>query len=356
VRDWELPVLFLLAGTLRPEGAAAALPALLVWLAHHRNRQAPWLWTGAAAAVGAGYFLWRWTYYGYLLPNTFYVKFGNVDAGAQWITTTAAVVAPLAVLTLALLATRTTRRGGLLLTATVATTYLTYAVSGPSMDYVHRFAFHAYPLLCLGASVAISSWSSQWVVRILGATTVVWVAVAGLRSSDLAIVGNYASDLQRTHVAIGRGLARAPIPSEARTLAVSDAGAIPYFSRWDTIDYIGLNNEPITHGANPTTVIESARPTVIVVTSSSERARRFGYGVDIAQVTAGYEQIASVHMRDNYWQLVFAAPRWADTLRGPLNRAIEQAQADHDPGRYDITLDRWVDRLRDQVPGVAARP
>ena len=85
VRTWEPPLLLVLAGMLRPEGVLAALPAFTAWLCINRLNRTTWLWTGGAAVLGAGYFTWRWTYYGHLFPNTFYVKFGNVDAGRLWL-------------------------------------------------------------------------------------------------------------------------------------------------------------------------------------------------------------------------------------------------------------------------------
>ncbi len=49
-------------------------------------------------------------------------------------------------------------------------------------------------------------------------------------------------DLQRAHVPIGKALAESAVPEPARSVAVTDAGAIPYYSGWTSIDYIGLND------------------------------------------------------------------------------------------------------------------
>ncbi|MGX7828397.1 hypothetical protein ACTG9Q_25235 [Actinokineospora sp. 24-640] len=350
VRVWEPPALLLLAGMLRPEGAVAALPALAVWLWHNRRERAAWVWTAAAAVVGGAYFAWRWSFYGHPFPNTFYVKFGNVAAGGLWLWATAIALAPLLVLTLSLLARSSTRRAGALIVSTVAAAYLTYAVSGPTMDYVHRFAFHAFPVLCLGAGLAVSGWRPRWLAAVAGVAAVVGVAAAGVRVPDLSVIAVYGPDLQRAHVAIGRGLAQAGVPAEARTIAVSDAGAIPYYSDWTTIDYIGLNSEPIAHGANPTDVVTAARPTVVVVTNHSPNVRGNAYGLNIAQATDGYVRIANVRMRENYWQAVFALPQYADRIAGPLAASVATAQATYDPDRWDISLDRWLDRLRTQLP------
>lgn len=143
VRVWEPPLLLVLAGMLRPEGVLAAFPAFAAWLWVNRRDRTTWLWTAGAAVAGGGYFAWRWSYYGHLFPNTFYVKFGNVDAGRLWLENIVPVLLPLLLCTVALLLRRDTRWSGVILCATVGATYLTYVVSGPTMDYLYRFAYHA---------------------------------------------------------------------------------------------------------------------------------------------------------------------------------------------------------------------
>ncbi|GAB3455322.1 hypothetical protein GCM10027436_57670 [Actinophytocola sediminis] len=349
-RTWELPLLVVLAGMLRPEGVLAAAPAFLCWIWAHRTNRRARLHTGAAVILGLGYFLWRYLYYGHLFPNTFYVKFGNLDAGTTWLQTTAPALAPLLVLTLLLVARKQTRTAGVLLTATVATTYITYFVSGPSMDYVHRFAFHAYPLLCLGAGLAAGALRPRLLAAGAGAVAVGWVAVTGVQPADLPTVVNYGPDLQRAHVAIGKGLANADIPTEHRTVALHDAGATPYYSGWNTIDYIGLNDEPIAHGADPTARVTNTRPTVFIVRGLTRAVPASAYLVDITQATQGYEHLATIPMRANYHMHVFARPEWADHIRGPLLTETNHAQRTYDPGRLELTFDRWLDRLRNELP------
>ncbi|WIV60572.1 hypothetical protein [Amycolatopsis nalaikhensis] len=350
VRTWEPPVLLLLLGMLRPEGVLAALPVVGLWLWRERGRASARWWTLAAVVVGAGYFVWRWQYYGQLLPNTFYVKFGHLDSGWLWTKHTTVLLLPLLLLTLSLVFRRATRAMGVLLVVTVAVTYLTYAVSGPTMDYLDRFADHAIPVLCLGAGLAAGTLAPRVVGALLGLVAVGWSAVAGVSAPDLAAAANYGPDLQRAHVAIGKGLAAADVPPSSRTLAVSDAGAIPYYSGWTAIDYIGLNDAAIARGANPTEVVMRARPTVIVVTASGPDPSGTPYGFDFAKATAGYEEVATVEMRAGYWQDVYALPQYASTVGEHVRRSTDAARQVNDPGRPEDTIDRWLDRLRSQLP------
>ncbi|MDN5914413.1 MAG: hypothetical protein L0I76_04785, partial [Pseudonocardia sp.] len=336
VRAWELPVLLVLGGMLRPEGAVAVLPALAIWFWTSRTQRSTWVWTVGAAVVGAVYFGWRWSYYGQLLPNTFYVKFGHLAAGQRWLEVTCAALLPLVVLAASLALRRDAWRPGALICVTVGLTYVTYALSGPSMDYLHRFAFHAVPVLCLAAGLALDPVAPRRLAAVAGAVAGRWAARAGGATDDARVIVNYGVDLGRAHAAIGKGLAAADLPAPARTLATSDAGAIPYYSDWQAIDYIGLNDEEIAGGAAPTAVVGAAAPTVVVVTSGSPAPPRTAYGLDVPAVTRGYEQVAAVQMREDYWQLVYAEPEWAPRLRPAI--AAEQARADAlADGRYDET-------------------
>lgn len=344
VRAWELPALLLVGGMLRPEGAVAVAPALAVWVWAHRAERRTWAWTAAAGVLGALYFLWRWSYYGQLLPNTFYVKFGHLAAGQRWLEVTTAALLPLIVLAASLALRRESWRPGVLICATVGLTYVTYALSGPSMDYLHRFAFHAVPALCLAAGFALDPVVPRRLAAVVGAVAVGWTALAGVTANDARVIVNYGVDLGRAHAVIGKGLADADLPAPARTLATSDAGAIPYYSDWRAIDYIGLNDEAIARGAAPTRVVGAERPTVVVVTSTSPVPPTSAYGLDVPAATRGYEQVAAVQMRESYWQLVYALPEWAPRLRPAI--VAEQARADASAdGRYDETYSRWLARL-----------
>ena len=77
--DWILPLVVLLICLTRPEGAAWAFCLILgsrIWIGHQSKDEISfWLKPFLLFFVpGALYFLWRWGYYGKLLPNTFYVK------------------------------------------------------------------------------------------------------------------------------------------------------------------------------------------------------------------------------------------------------------------------------------------
>ncbi|MBZ0272369.1 hypothetical protein K8I61_10050 [bacterium] len=67
------------AGLLRPDGILVAIPLGLSWLlpiARARWRQAI-VYSAIVIALFGGYWLWRWSYFGYFTPNTFAAKVGT---------------------------------------------------------------------------------------------------------------------------------------------------------------------------------------------------------------------------------------------------------------------------------------
>lgn len=77
------PILFAFAALARPEGILffgvnALHLGYCEFRAHRKNLGLRWLsWVLAFAAIYVPYFLWRFAYYGFLFPNTFYAKVGS---------------------------------------------------------------------------------------------------------------------------------------------------------------------------------------------------------------------------------------------------------------------------------------
>jgi arabinofuranosyltransferase len=345
VRRWEIPALLLLAGTLRPDGVLGVAPALLVLLWVRRGDRAVWLWTGGAAVVGAAYLAGRWAYFGHLLPNTFYVKVGvEAATDGRWIQMTAATFLPLLAFAVAgLFRARTAAPAALALLSCSALWFIP-ALSAPAMDYLSRFAWHGFPVLCLAAAWALDTVELRRVAAGAAVAGVVWTTAAGFLAPDARTLVHYGDDLRRAHIAIGMALADTGVPAERRTLAVTDAGAMPYYSGWRTTDYIGLNDERIAHGASPSEVLLADDPAVVVVTSSSPAPPPGSWRTDLPRVLEGRELVGVAQMRTEYFQLVFAEPDVAAEVRGALDRRLAEAREVTDT-RLDPGYSRWVDRL-----------
>lgn len=284
--DW-LPLMALLTGLMRPEGNLVSILMLLVVGLSGAPRRRFWLRVAVLYVLpGALYFLWRWRYFGVLLPLPFYVKMGGYGSLPGLLT----IVTPFLLFVLANLGLPVgiglfgeRKAVGILLLAILPDLGF-FLLSYPVMEYNYRFAFPLLPLVLalVGMGLAlILKQSENW----LASTRWQWIAPTGVvLFSLLMFMGQniprqaamfkdklaYAQAMTHAHYAIGHALNQAPHDGKSPVLAVTDAGAIPYFSDWRTIDGGGLNDPSIAlERVNPVDYIYQQNPDVVVLTSTS---------------------------------------------------------------------------------------
>ncbi|HJX38261.1 MAG TPA: hypothetical protein VJ714_06665 [Anaerolineae bacterium] len=271
--------LLALAAMTRPEGvlvfAVLMLHQVLGRLVVRRQLLASADIAKAGAFLGLylPYFLWRYYYYGFLLPNTFYAKVTVQDVGAQyqrglrhiatfgrlhlgWLLTLLALVAAFK------------RRISFWLTAVlvVVMVYLGYIVYVGGDWSVGRFFV---PLLPPGYMLVATGLTQTYatVKRLAGRVTQSGGAIAALRASALAVLALWCTILfnstslhgehelfvtpfqaaRATHarVAMGEWLAR-NVPEDTY-IAVDAAGQIPFYSGLRTLDMFGVNDVHTAH-------------------------------------------------------------------------------------------------------------
>ncbi len=302
-------VLLALASMTRPEGPLVAAALGVAWLGHralahlHARRAgaAPPVAVRdelAAAALFLGlwlpWFAWRWWYYGWPFPNTYYVKAAGewadaraaqprlasqmIDNGAYyvwiWLQQTRLVYAlPLAVGGLVAFRLRTPRAVLATSCLLLALAYVPYTISvGGDFMGLHRFIMPLFVVAAIALVLGL-----DWLTARIPAPP---LALGPLRTTPralvqvgacAAIVGAFAStqvELTRTQLAtrapdrgidtpgflivytedrakIGRAMA--PCFREDDFSIVGGAGAQPYFARMRAIDVFGLVSERIAH-------------------------------------------------------------------------------------------------------------
>ena len=282
-----LPIAGLLAGLTRPEGLLAVACTLLVVLvqieASHRFRLVT-RYALLLALPWIGYFLWRFGYYGQLFPLTFYVKVGGASGLAglpfvlAFIREIAFPLGPLVLLGLFMV------RGRVLAPLIGATSLLVFFVLPEHvMGLEFRFTAPVFPFIAVLAGCAIvpivdlAARAAQDGDRgrVVARLAVIFVLCPALvfgmtrRYSD-ALDGArfYATGFNLAHLPLGKKLATMRGNGAPPVLAINDAGAVPYYSGWKTIDTVGLNNAHIALGGerDPAYVLSQA-PDLIVVPS-----------------------------------------------------------------------------------------
>jgi hypothetical protein len=305
-------VLMVMCAMTRPEGVllialSSGFLAYRCWNAGRVSRMCI-IWILAVLGLGLPYFLWRLQYFGHVFPNTFYAKTGRgiyqIGGGVLYIASAVKNHVGWAFLLLAFVPAFSAK-------ASLQTRYLTGLLAtwlaynlykGHDVLPLYRFIVPILPVWFALASVAFTGLVRQiqpqrnnrvFMGGVLSALVVGTIGMNAVlltlsRSNhprlkeyqvQLQLAGSYFMPMAERLRAIG--------PPES-SIAVIDAGVIPYVTGWYTIDRWGLVDEHIAHmaGGGPLgekfdeAYVLAKRPTFIQthVTTSMERAGRIGVG------------------------------------------------------------------------------
>ena len=314
-RRWAfiiLPLAGLLLGLTRPEGVLfAGLALLAAFLLLDRSGRRRLLITTITWLILPGliYFLWRWHYFGYLLPNTFYVKNAGSLLHLRYfpdIYELFRFMAPLFMLIgigFLLDVPRDAMKKLTILTPAILFPW-SYLLIDQLQNLGKRFQYPVYPIFLLAAAMALGQLALRAsapglrrknlaiiAVGVVGAIFILFapfvalermtlmlllIAILagikflegrepGIRASHLAmaflmtatalvifnaqagyrLANSFYPTVFDDREAIGKALE--PFADKGYTVVATEAGWIPYFSRWRAIDPFGLNDEYVTH-------------------------------------------------------------------------------------------------------------
>jgi arabinofuranosyltransferase len=253
---WALAALAAVAVLSRADGFLIPLFAAGYCLLRGRRRLA--LGIGAAAVVTLALLVaWRLWYYGYPLPNTYYVKVSGdlsdrLSSGLSSLWQVAT-------------------RQGLFVHLGILACYVAWAFAQRGRRALERLAFEAcfgiawvcyfvyvggdvlfdrflVPIFPLGILLALR-WSQEWSGKPLATTRFVLLVVALGAANLTPFFADhrmlYLTDKYDRWATLGRYL-REQHPDAV--LAIDAAGKVPFFSGLRTIDMLGLNDETLAHG------------------------------------------------------------------------------------------------------------
>lgn len=297
---WWLSLLFalsgLVTGLIRPEGVILASLVLLavVIMRLTETYKHPLSFTvrvknsGVLSIVlifgvvfltlGGAYFLWRWDYFGYPLPNPFYKK---GEGGWNWFTFR---ISQLNMLRLSLpfafafilgLRSKETTRETLIYALPIFGFASAFALVSDEMNYGARFQYATMPLALL-----------SWIPLARGIKfealnqaqarerAVYYLALIGLAAGILyyswfqtCFLTSYQQACDRPYERDGRlEMARmlADYRGKGYVMAVTEAGLLPYYSGWDAVDVWGLNDQFVAHNGLTVEYLDSKKPHIIM--------------------------------------------------------------------------------------------
>jgi len=210
---------------------------------------------GAFLLLYAPYFIWRFSYYGYLLPNTFYAKVGSTSAqlmrGFDYVSRFYQLVQPLLIVALLPLFWPAwwRRYSRLRVVPSLALAFVAYSilVGGDCMP-AFRFLTPVIPLFALLAALNLRLIRWRWVSWVLICLITAFSIFQARSNSD-------AYDSVKKDLIAWRGKEvglwlRYNVAADA-VVATNTAGSVPYFSGLSAIDMLGMNDEHIAHCEMP---------------------------------------------------------------------------------------------------------
>lgn len=248
-------VLLGFAAWARPEGVLIAglvfLVAVVIGLKKRIQARKAAIWLLAFAAVYLPYFIWRFSYYGALFPNTFYAK---VDLGGSQLLRglvylhgfMAATGYWLIVGLFGLIWTKNGRFVRFL--GSVLILYVLYVVyiGGDGLP-MYRFFVPGLGVFFILVARGLAGWLDRWSgwKPIRAAMAIVLILAAAYSMIPSYFGPDYDYVVQdRNEVdswtEIGKWFKAAANPDDS--IAVIPAGAIPYYSELKTVDMLGLND------------------------------------------------------------------------------------------------------------------
>ena len=272
----------------------------------------------------AAYAWFHWQHFGYVLPNTFYIKSGGTF---DW---------KLAVwfgffLSPALILLR--RHAALLVFIALfyALVIYNYASSDLQMNYAARFAYHIFaPVYLLVAYVAATESRANY-RRAMAALALAFLAVFAYRTSHpagLLNLANYYPRMLQAHAALGKQIAKIADQYAIERFALSDAGMAAYHSGIIAFDNTGLGSAMVAHAGPTLATMAQYHPDLVVlraddhgvVVSSENKRNLLQWAMD-----AGYRPVCDVVLKPNYHLRMFAAKPMPD-----FDAVCEQSKAAND--------------------------
>lgn len=297
----RVAVLLLLAIT-RPEGPAVAAVLLMLGpLARGatRDRRA-WMEAAAFTLLFGAYFVWRWNYFGAPFPNTFYAKtrgglHGIIDGAQYTLDFMRDAGGPLLVGLAAVPLIVGRSRPVMVPAFAVLAFYFGFVmISGGDWMFHYRFFAHILPLIAaaiaagLDVVLSLPRPGKPRTAAVYALVAVVLLAThMSLGNTELRIARIVLPALQRhnylsqNYEELGRWFAANTSPDAS--IAISDVGAVGYFSQRTIIDMFGLIDPHIGrlrgrmhYKADPGYVLER-NPDYIVLVSLSDEGEGFSF-------------------------------------------------------------------------------
>lgn len=248
----------LIAGLTRPDGVLLAglmMLALVFYLGVRRSFRIGAVFALIFLVFGGGYFLWRWNYFGYPLPNPYYKK---GDGGLYFVHLALSILTvfkwtfPFNLAYFFGMRSRAGLKRTIFLLIPIVGFTVMWVLTSQEGNYLYRYQYVVLLLVALTWYAPLQGLATEWKLEervskqkrdaiLLTAAFCVSVFAFIVFTGDVR-VGVHHTDGRYEEAAILSEYA-----DKGYTMAVSEAGALPFYSRWRSVDTWGLNDQWIAH-------------------------------------------------------------------------------------------------------------
>lgn len=295
--NWRRAISFaafaFITGLIRPDGVILAGFILCSTLYAVRGRRIPLVVSFGAifSILGGAYFAWRLHYFGYPFPNPFYIKHAHgLNTGGLKVSGRLVVEMLLPFIPLAGLGFRNRNGFRQLTTWLITVVPFTAVWMLISLDNNHfaRFQYVMVPLSMMALGGLAAVWWQE-VERASVATALKvplgWVTVVLFGCACFYNMHLYRAPF--SNVGAQELAARLrPYAAKNYTMVVTEAGDLPFYSQWRTVDALGLNDEFVAHhgGVLTEAYLDTYHPEVILYRQAGLYGALAGYKVPATSI------------------------------------------------------------------------
>ncbi len=284
--SWLFALAALMTGLVRPEGVILViltLAAIVVARGWTFSFGTIVIFTVVFLVLGGAYFAWHWQYFGYPLPNPFYKKGGGflyLDSFWESLSNLLRFGGPFLLAFLLGLRSAKTARLSLAFLVPLLGFAASFILVSNETNFGGRFQYALLPLVLLSFYPLVadlpneigfsfppfSTWISRavWVGAGL-ALTYVLLLYSTAQSCNLTIAQSSCGVAYESDGRYDVGKMLSDFRGNGYVLATSEAGLLPLYSGWTTVDAWGLNDEWIAHHGEVTaTYLDEYKPDLIV--------------------------------------------------------------------------------------------
>ena len=262
------------------------------------------------------YAVFHYHHFGYVFPNTFYVKHG---ATFDWQIALRYLIYLMPMIALWL-------KGYRLLSLFISLFFLpviyNYATSYMYMNYAERFGYHIFGpiyllfvyLLTFDAQDLTEENEKPVIARIVMSSAGFFLLFVFVIQSTSAIslvtLSNFYPRHLNAHAALGKLIGEISKKYEIRTMAIGDAGMAPYHARITNLDNYGLGSALVAHEGATAKTYEQYNPQLVMLFATGEdiplnmQSKKTLLQWTLAK---GYHALCDVYERPEYRVRIFAA-------------------------------------------------